>query len=50
MLLYNLGKEVLLTAFHLGLTDASNYDVGKQALMQYSSPVETPEELRTKFH
>ena len=50
MLLYKLGEEALLTAFHLGLTDASDYDVANQALMQYFSPVETPEELRTKFH
>ena len=50
MLLYNLGEEASLTAFHLGLTDASDYDIAKQALMQCFSPVETPEELRTKFH
>ena len=50
MLLYNLGEEASLTAFHLGLTDASDYDEAKKALMQYFSPVETPEELRTKFH
>ena len=50
MLLYNLGEEASLTAFHLSLTDASNYDVAKQALMQYFSPVKTPEELRSKFH
>ena len=50
MLLYNLGEESSLTAFHLGLTDASDNDAAKQALMQYFSPVETPEELRTKFH
>ena len=46
MLLYNLGEKASLTAFHLGLTDASDYDEVKKALMQYFSPVETPEELR----
>ena len=50
MLLYILEEEASLTAFHLGLTDASNYDVAKQAPMQYFSPVETPEKLRTKFY
>ena len=50
MLLYNLGEEASLTAFHLGLTDASDYDVAKQALLKYFSPVETLEELRTKFY
>ena len=50
MLLYNLWEEASLTAFHLGLTDASDYDEAKKALMQYFSPVETPEALRTKFH
>ena len=44
MLLYNLGEKASLTAFHLGLTDASNNDVAKQALMQHFSPVETFEE------
>ena len=34
MRLYNLGKEESLTAFHLGLTDTSNYDVAKEVLMQ----------------
>ena len=32
MLLYNLGEEAPLTAFHLGLTDASDYDEAKKAL------------------
>ena len=50
MLLYNLGEEAFLSAFHLGLTDASDYNVAKQALLQYFLPIETPEELRTKFH
>ena len=50
MVLYNLGEEASVTAFLLGLTDASDYDEAKKALMQYFSPVETPEELRTKFH
>ena len=50
MLLYNLGEKASLTAFHLGLTDANDYDEAKKALMQYFSLVETPEELRTKFH
>ena len=42
MLLYNLGDEASLMAFHLGLTDASDYDEAKKALMQYFSKVETP--------
>ena len=42
MLLYNLGEEASLTAYHLGLTDNSNYKVAKTALMQYFSPIETP--------
>ena len=50
MLLYNLREKASGTAFHIGLTDANNYDVAIQALMQYFSTVETPEELRTKFH
>ena len=50
MLLYNLGEKAFLMAFNLGLTDASDYDESKKALMQYFSPVETLEELRTKFH
>ena len=50
MLLYNLGEEASLTAFHLCLTDASDYDDAKKALMQYFSLVDTFEELRTKFH
>ena len=49
-LLYYLGNEASNTAFHLNITDATNYDDAKEALMQYFSPVETPEELRTKFH
>ena len=50
MLLYNLGQEAFLIAFHLGLIDTSHYNVAKQDLNQYFSPLETPEELRTKFH
>ena len=50
MLLYNLEEEASLTTFHLGLTDTSDYDKAKQAQMQYFSPLETPVELRTKFH
>ena len=38
MLLYNLGEEASVTAFHLGLTDATDYEVAKQALMQYFHP------------
>ena len=47
MLLYNLGEEASLSAVHLGLTDATDYDEAKKALMQYFSPVETRKELRT---
>ena len=50
VLLYYLGDEASNTAFHLNITDATNYDAAKNALMQYFSPVETPEEIRTKFH
>ena len=50
MLLYNLGEEASLTDLYFGLTDASDYDEAKKSLMQYLSTVETPEELRTKFH
>ena len=50
MLLYYLGDEASNTAFHFNITDATNYDDAKEALMQYVSPVETPEELRTKFY
>ena len=50
VLLYYLGDEASNTAFHLNITDATNYDDAKNALMQYFSPVETPEEIRTKFH
>ena len=49
MLLYNLKEKASLTAFRLGLTDTSDYDVAKQALMQYFSPLKTPKKLRTKF-
>ena len=47
VLLYYLGVEASNTAFHLNLTEATNYEEAKNALMQYFSPVETPEELRT---
>ena len=50
MLLYNLGNEASLTAYHLGLSDNSDYEAAKTALMQYFSPIETPEELRTIFY
>ena len=50
MLPYNLREKASLTTFHLGLTDASDYDEAKQAFMQYFSPVETLEEFRTKFY
>ena len=50
MLLYKLGGEVSLTAFNLGLTDTSDYDVAKQALMQYFSQLETLEQVGTKFY
>ena len=50
VLLYYLGNEASNTAFYLNITDATNYDDAKEAQMQCFSPVETPEELRTKFH
>ena len=50
LLIYYLGNEASNTAFHLNITDATNYDDAKEALMQYFSPVETPEELHTKFY
>ena len=50
MLLYNLGEEASLTAYHLCLSDNSGYEIAKTVLMQYFSPIKTPEELRTIFH
>jgi hypothetical protein len=50
ILLYSLSYEASSTAFHLGITENTEYEEAKEALMQYFSPVETPEELRTKFH
>ena len=50
VLLYYLRDEASNTAFHLNIAGATNYDDAKEALLQYFSPVETPEELRTKFH
>ena len=50
VLLYYLGEEASNTAFYLGITDATNFEQAKNVLMLYFSPVETPEELRTKFH
>ena len=50
MLLYYLGNEASNTAYYLNITDATSYDDAKNALMQYFSPIETPEELRTNFH
>ena len=50
VLLYYLGDEASNTAFYLNIMDATNYDDAKEALMQYFFSVETPEELRTKFH
>ena len=50
VLLYYLGAEASNTAFHLNLTEATNNEEAKNALVQYFSPVDTPEELRTMFH
>ena len=50
MLLYYLGDEAFNTTLYLKITDATYYDHAKDALMQYFSPIETPEELRTKFY
>ena len=50
MLLYYLGDEASKAAFHLNLDDNTRYEDAKAELMQYFSPVETPEELRAKFH
>ena len=50
MLLYNLGEEASLTAYHLSLSDNSDYEITKTAVMQYFSPFETPEKPRTIFH
>ena len=50
VLLYYLGAEASDTAFHLNITEATNYEEAKNALMQYFCPVETTEELRTLFH
>ena len=50
MLLYYLGNEASNTAFHLNITDTTNYDDATAALMQYFSTVKTLEELRKKFH
>lgn len=50
VLLYYLGDEASNTAFHLGIGDNTPYDNARDTLMQYFSPIETPEELRTKFH
>ena len=50
VLLYYLKDEASNTAFHLNITDATNYDDANKARMQYFLPVETPEKLRTKFH
>ena len=43
VLLYYFGDEASNTAFHLNITDATNYDYAKEALMQYFSPVKTSE-------
>jgi len=45
-----LGDEASNTAYHLKITDATDYEEARDSLMQYFSPVETPEELRTNFH
>ena len=50
LLLYYLGDEASNTAYYLGITDTTDYDHAKNALMLYFSPVETTEELRAKFH
>ena len=50
MLLYFLWDKASNTAFHLNIIDAKNYYDVKEALIKYFSPVESPEELRTKFH
>ena len=50
VLLYYLKNEASNTAFHLNITDVTYYDDAKEKLMQYFSPVETPENLRTTFH
>ena len=50
VLLYYLRDEASNTAFHLGISNATAYDEAKTSLMQHFFPVETPEELRTKFH
>lgn len=50
VLLYYLGDEASNTAYHLKITDATDYEEARDSLMQYFSPVETPEELRTNFH
>jgi hypothetical protein len=50
VLLYYLGNEASNMAFHLGITDSTGYEQAKNDLMSYFSPVETPEELRAKFH
>ena len=49
-LLYLLGDGASNTACHLNISDATNYDDATEALMQYFSSVEIPEELHTKFH
>lgn len=46
----DLAEEAPNTDFHYNITDATNFDDAKQALMQYISPVETLDELRIKFH
>ena len=38
LLFYYLWDEALNTATHLNITDATNYDDGIEALMQYFSP------------
>ena len=49
-MLYFFMDESSNTAFHLNITDATNFDDAKEALIIYYLPFETPEELRTKFH
>lgn len=50
ILLYSLSYEASCTTFYFELTDNTNYDEAKEALMQYISQVKMPEESRTKLH
>ena len=50
VLLYYLGDEASNNAVHLNITDSTNYDDVKEALMQYFLKIATHDEQRTKFH